>query len=62
MPYNKKTKISWKTTLCGVISALGAYFVQSGDARLEVIGQFLLPIGTLCTGYFAQDKGLENDR
>lgn len=55
-----KQKISWKTTLCGVMSALGAYFVQSGDARLEVIGQFLLPIGTLCTGYFAKDKSVED--
>lgn len=54
--------MSWKTTICGIISALGAYFVQSGDARLELIGQFLLPIGTLCTGYFAQDKGLNDDR
>lgn len=62
MPYNTNKKMSWKTTICGIISALGAYFVQSGDARLELIGQFLLPIGTLCTGYFAKDKGLNDDR
>lgn len=54
------TKTSWKTTLCGIISAIGAYFVQSGNPTFEIIGQFLLPIGTLCTGYFAKDSSVED--
>lgn len=56
----KKQKTSWKTTVCGVVSAVGAYFVQSGDPKLELIGQFLLPLGTFCTGYFAKDKSVED--
>jgi hypothetical protein len=47
---------SLKTTLCGLISAIGATLVTSDNPTLQIIGQFLLPIGTLLTGYFAQDK------
>ena len=54
-------KISLKTTACGIISALGATLTQSDNPTLNVIGQFLLPIGTLCTGYFAKDKGVKNE-
>ncbi len=55
-----KNKISWKTTLCGLVSALGATLTQSDNPTLHIIGQFLLPIGTLCTGYFAKDKSVED--
>jgi hypothetical protein len=48
--------VSWKTTLCGIISSLGAVLTQLDNPTLNVIGQFLLPIGTLCTGYFAKDN------
>lgn len=54
-------KISWKTTLCGIISALGEALQHSGHPKLEIIGHFLMPVGLVCTGYFAKDKGVRND-
>lgn len=46
---------NWKTTLFGIVTALGATLSQSDDLTLQAIGNILLPIGTLLTGYFAQD-------
>ena len=56
-----ETKFSWKTTLCGIVSGLGATLSQMENPTLQVIGQFLLPIGTMCTGYYAKDNGVGDD-
>ena len=48
---------NYKTTLCGVISAIGAGFTQSPNPTLQAIGQLLTPLGLALTGWFASDAG-----
>lgn len=60
MSYETKPKASWKTTMCGFISAVGGFLIQLENPNLNLIGQILLPIGTFCTGYFAKDSGVED--
>ena len=55
----KKQKTSWKTTVCGLVSAVGYGLTQSEDPRFHAIGQILVAIGLACTGLFAKDNSVE---
>jgi len=65
--YNKAT-LSWKTTLCGIISALSFIIsepdianalLQSSNPNIQVIGHILCALGVLFGFYFAKDKNVE---
>ena len=48
---------SWKTTLCGALSALGAYLVTIPDpAWLATVGKVLVGLGTAAISFFARDN------
>jgi hypothetical protein len=49
--------MNWKTTTCGALGALGAYFATVTDpAWLPMIGKLLAGLSVLALGYFAKDK------
>ena len=47
---------SWKTTLSGIIAAVGAAFQISDNPTLQIIGKVLLAIGALFFGISAKDS------
>lgn len=49
---------SWKTTLAGLLTAIGTAFTQSGNATLVQIGGILTPIGAVLIGLFAKDSNV----
>ena len=49
---------SWKTTLAGLITAIGAALVQSDDPTLKLIGQVLIVLGPVIFGVVAKDSGV----
>lgn len=46
----------WKTTVCGILAAVGTYLSTSQTGWLQILGQCLAGIGTLLLGYQAKDK------
>ena len=46
----------WKTTLSGLIGAIGAYFAASENPTLKMIGQILTAVGIGLLGYHSTDK------
>jgi drug/metabolite transporter (DMT)-like permease len=50
--------VSWKTTLAGAISALGAYFVNLDDPIMKIVGQVLVVLGPVLMGLFAKDSNV----
>ena len=46
---------SWKTSLSGLLTAIGAALAQSDDHTVRIIGQILLIIGPLLMGLSAKD-------
>lgn len=53
---------SWKTTLAGVIGAIGAFLVTQPDHTVQVIGQALSAIGTFLLGLFARDNKVTSEQ
>lgn len=49
---------SWKTTLAGILTAVGTAFSSSGNPTLVQIGAFLTPIGALLLGMSAKDSNV----
>lgn len=49
-------KKDWKTTLCGVIAAVGTYLQNSTDPTLVFVGQILASGSLLLLGYHCSDK------
>jgi hypothetical protein len=45
----------WKTTVCGIVAAVGAYLVNSQTGWLNVVGQVLSSLGVLLVGLQAKD-------
>lgn len=45
-----------KTTICGLIAAIGTYLSTSQTGWLQILGQVLAGVGTLLLGYNAKDK------
>lgn len=48
---------SWKTTLAGALSALGAYFITL-DGYYQIVGQVLVIAGPVLMGLFAKDSNV----
>ena len=46
---------NWKTTLSGVLAAVGTYLANSTTGWLQVIGQVMSGIALLLLGYNASD-------
>ena len=46
----------WKTTLSGVLAAVGGYLTESQTGWLHIVGQVVTAIGLLLLGYHATDK------
>jgi hypothetical protein len=46
---------SWKTTVAGIITAIGVGFMQSDDPTLQLIGKILAVVGPIIFGITAKD-------
>lgn len=53
---------SWKTSLGGILSAIGLGLTQSGDETLKLIGGVLASIGVLLTGLAARDNNVTSEQ
>ena len=49
---------SWKTSLGGIILALGGIFTQQTDHTLQLIGAVLSAVGALLLGLAAKDSNV----
>ena len=47
---------NWKTTLSGLVAAIGAYLAQSDNPLTLLVGQILSTIGLILLGNHAADK------
>lgn len=50
--------VNWKTTLGGVLTAVGLYLVGETNPILHLIGQILGPLGAFLIGAMAKDKNV----
>jgi len=46
---------NWKTTVGGILAAVGSYLVNSQEDVLNVVGQIMQVIGVFLIGATAQD-------
>lgn len=46
----------WKTTVSGLIGAVGAYLSTNDNTTLKLIGQIMTAIGVALLGYHSSDK------
>ena len=54
---------SWKTTLFGAITALGAYLITCNDPSwLPLVGKALTVAGPLLFGAFARDNNVSSEQ
>lgn len=65
-----KQKISWKTTLCGLVSVFSVLIsepdianalLQSNNPQIQTIGHILLALGVGFGFYFSKDKEVKDD-
>ena len=49
---------SWKTTVAGIITAIGVGFTQSDDPTLQMIGKILVVVGPIILGIVAKDSNV----
>ena len=47
---------SWKTTVSGIIAAVGAAFQLSDNPTLQIVGKVLVALGILFFGVSAKDS------
>ena len=47
---------NWKTTLSGVIGAIGAYLATLDNPNLKLAGQIITAVGIALLGYHSTDK------
>jgi mannose/fructose/N-acetylgalactosamine-specific phosphotransferase system component IID len=48
-------KANWKTTIGGILAAVGSYLVNSQTGILNLVGQVAQVIGIFLVGAMAQD-------
>lgn len=48
-------KANIKTTVGGILAAIGSYLISSQEGTLHLVGQILQVIGMFFLGYSAQD-------
>ena len=46
---------NWKTTVGGILAAIGSYLVNSQAGVLNVVGQIMQVVGVFLVGAMAQD-------
>jgi hypothetical protein len=52
---------NWKTTLGGLITAVGAYLQTVPEPTwLATVGKIMIGLGPLLIGFFAKDKNVSN--
>ena len=49
---------SWKTTVGGLILAIGGYLTQQEDSTLKLIGGICVVLGPLILGTFSKDNNV----
>jgi hypothetical protein len=49
-------KANWKTTIGGILAAVGSYLVNSQTGVLQIVGQVCQAIGLFFLGASAQDS------
>jgi hypothetical protein len=49
---------SWRTTVAGIITAIGVGFSQSNDPTLQLIGKILIVVGPVIFGLVAKDSSV----
>ena len=55
-------KSSYKTTLAGLVGAIGTYLVSVKDpAWVSLVGQFLMALGSAAVGMFARDNDVSSE-
>lgn len=47
---------SWKTTVGGILAAVGSYLVNSQTGVLNLVGQITQAVGLFLLGFSAQDS------
>jgi hypothetical protein len=47
---------SWKTTIGGILAAVGSYLVNSQTGVLNLVGQIAQAVGLFFLGFAAQDS------
>lgn len=50
---------NWKTTLGGILAAIGQYLINSEAGWLNIAGQVISGIGLLLLGAAAQDSSVK---
>lgn len=53
---------SWKTTLAGVLAAVGTYLAANEAGVVHTIGQLLVGAGPLLIGLFARDNNVSSEQ
>lgn len=53
---------SWKTTLGGILLAIGGYFITQDFAFADIIGQVLNAVGALLLGTMARDNDVSSEK
>lgn len=54
---------SWKTTVAGLIGAIGLYLSKQADPSwLHNVGDILAMAGTAAAGFFARDNGVTSEQ
>ena len=49
-------KKDWKTTISGLIGAVGAYLATLDNPQIKLAGQILTAVGVALLGYHSTDK------
>ena len=52
--------VSWKTTLCGFLTAVGVW-ASAQPGWLHSVGEVLMIVGGLGTGLFARDNNVTSE-
>ena len=53
---------SWKTTLFGAVSAVGAYLITVQEPSwLPTLGKVLVGLGPMLIGFFARDNNVTSE-
>ena len=52
---NNNNMSNWKTTVAGILTAVGMYLQNNEDGTLKLIGQVLTFAGSILLGFMAKD-------
>jgi hypothetical protein len=52
---------NWKTTVAGILGAVGAYLISQPDPVLHTIGQILVVVAPILLGVAAKDASVSGN-